>query len=71
MTINDVLTQMGLVVDCILSMFGDLITVINNNMLIFVPVMFAFLMGIISLAIIIVRKFGVRGRSAAGRRRRR
>lgn len=71
MAISDVLTAMSTVYSTLLSMFGSIVTTITGNPLLFVPVLFALLGGLVMLAIGIVKRLGVRGVSSTGRRRRR
>lgn len=70
-TITNVLDAMTTVLEVIMGMFGNVIDTVTGNPIIFVPVLFAILGGIILFAIGLIRKFGVRGISSTGRRRRR
>ena len=71
MTISDVFEQMSVVYEAVLSMFANMVTTITGNPLLYVPVLIALLGGLVMFAIAIVRKFGIRGISSAGRKRRR
>lgn len=70
-TITTVLTAMKTVVDTFWSMFQGVIATINENPLLKVPVLFALAFALITFAIGVVRRLGVRGVSSAGGRRRR
>lgn len=70
-TITTVLTAMKTVVDTFWTMFSGVIATINNNPLLKVPVLFALAFALITFAIGVVRRLGVRGVSSAGGRRRR
>lgn len=70
-TIANVLTAMTTVLESFYTMFSNVITTITGNALLFVPVLFALLGSLIMFAISIVRKLGVRGASAGGKKRRR
>lgn len=70
MTIADVFAAMTIVYEAILSMFGSMVTTITGNPLLFVPVVFALLGGLVLFAIRVIRKLGIRGISSGGRRRR-
>lgn len=71
MTISDVFAAMTTVYTTLLTMFGSVVTTITGNPLLYVPVIFALLGGLVMLAIGIVKRLGVRGVSSTGRRRRR
>ena len=71
MTISSVFEQMTVVYQAVISMFGDMITTITGNPLLYVPVLIALLGGLVTFAIGVVRKLGIRGISSSGRRRRR
>lgn len=70
MTISDVFSAMTTVYEAILSMFGSMVTTITGNPLLYVPVIFALLGGLVLFAIRVIRKLGIRGISSGGRRRR-
>lgn len=70
MTISDVFEAMTTVYEAILSMFGSMVTTITGNPLLYVPVIFALLGGLVLFAIRVIRKLGIRGISSGGRRRR-
>lgn len=70
-TVTNVLDAMTTVLEVIMGMFANVIDTVTGNPIIFVPVLFAILGGIILFAIGLIRKFGVRGISSTGRRRRR
>lgn len=70
MTISDVFAAMTTVYEAILSMFGSMVTTITGNPLLYVPVIFALLGGLVLFAIRVIRKLGIRGISSGGRRRR-
>lgn len=70
-TIANVLTAMTTVLQSFYSMFSNVITTITGNALLYVPVLFGLLFALITVAISVVRKLGVRGVSAAGGRRKR
>lgn len=69
MTISDVFAAMTTVYEAILSMFGDMVSTITGNPLLYVPVVFALLGGLVLFAIKVIRKLGIRGISSGGRRR--
>lgn len=71
MTIDAVFGAMTTVYEAILSMFGDLVTTITGNPLLYVPVVFSLLGGLVLFAIGVVRRLGIRGISSTGKRRRR
>lgn len=70
MTITDVFAAMTVVYEAILSMFGSMVTTITSNPLLYVPVIFALLGGLVLFAIRVIRKLGIRGISSGGNRRR-
>ena len=70
-TIATVLTAMKTVVDTFWTMFTGVIQTINDNPLLKVPVLFALAFALITFAISVIRRLGVRGVSSAGGRRRR
>ncbi|MBQ7861363.1 MAG: hypothetical protein IJ349_04070 [Clostridia bacterium] len=70
MTISSVFEQMTVVYQAILSMFTSMVTTITGNPLLYVPVLFALLGGLVLFSIRVIRKLGIRGISSAGRRRR-
>jgi len=70
-TFSDVLTMITSVIGSIWDMFGSCATMITSNLLIFVPIILAFMLSLVSLALIIFRKLGVKGLNSGGRRRRR
>lgn len=69
MSISDVFTQMTAVYQAVLSMFGDMVTTITGNPLLYVPVLIALLGGLVMFAMSIVRKLGIRGVSSIGNRK--
>ncbi len=69
MTVSAVFTQMTVVYNAVLSMFGDLVTTITGNPLLYVPVLIALLGGLVLFAMKVVRKLGIRGISSAGRKK--
>lgn len=71
MTISAVLSAMTTVYQGILSMFSNIITTITSNPLLFVPVIFSLLGGLVVFSIGVIRRFGIHGISSTGRRRRR
>lgn len=71
MTISNVFDAMTTVYTAVLSMFGNMVDTITGNPLLYVPVIFGLLGGLVLFAIKVVRKLGIRGISSAGRRRRR
>lgn len=71
LTVASVLEQMTVVYDLLLTMFGNVVTTITGNPLLYVPVLFALFGGLTIFAIGVIRKFGIRGISSAGKRRRR
>ena len=71
MTIAAVLTALTSVYDVIVGMFANVISTITGNPLLYTPVLFALLGGIVMFAIGVIRKLGVRGVSSSGKRRRR
>ena len=70
-TITDVLTAMTSVYGVIIGMFSNVIFTITGNPLLYVPVLFSLLGGIVLYCIRVIRKLGVRGISSSGWRRRR
>lgn len=70
MTITEVFAAMTVVYEAILSMFGSMVTTITGNPLLYVPVIFALLGGLVLFAIRVIRKLGIRGISSGGKRRR-
>ena len=70
MTISAVFAQMTVVLNAVFSMFSSMVTTITGNPLLYVPVLFALLGGLVLFSIRVIRKLGIRGISSAGRRRR-
>lgn len=70
MTTSAVFEQMSVVLNAVLSMFSNMVTTITGNPLLYVPVLFALLGGLVLFSIRVIRKLGIRGISSAGRRRR-
>ena len=70
-TFSDVLTAIGTVIGSIWDAFGSIASVITDNMIIFVPVILAFMLSLVGCALAIMKKLGVKGLNAGGRRRRR
>lgn len=70
-TFSSVLESIGTVVSAIWAMFGNIATIITSNMIIFVPIVLAFMLSLVGLALVIMKKLGVRGINSGGRRRRR
>lgn len=70
MTTSAVFEQMTVVLNAVFSMFGSMVTTITGNPLLYVPVLFALLGGLVLFSIRVIRKLGIRGISSAGRRRR-
>lgn len=70
-TFSSVLTAIGSVISAIWSMFGNVATIVTENMIIFVPVVLAFMLSLVGLALVIMRKLGLKGLNSGGRRRRR
>lgn len=70
-TFNDVLTSIGTVIGSIWDMFGSVASVVTSNMIIFVPVILAFMLSLVGAALVVLKKLGVRGLNSGGRRRRR
>ena len=70
-TFSDVLTSIGTVIGSIWSMFGSVASVVTDNMIIFVPVILAFMLSLVGAALVVLKKLGVRGLNSGGRRRRR
>lgn len=68
--ISDVLTALTSVYGLVVGMFSNVINTITGNPLLYVPVLFALLGGVIMFAIGVIRKLGVRGVSSGGKRRR-
>lgn len=69
MTISDVFAAMTIVYQAVISMFGGMVTTITDNPLLYTPVVFALLGGLVLFAIKVIRKLGIRGISSGGRRR--
>lgn len=69
-TIANVLTAMTTVLQSFYSMFSNVISTITGNALLYVPVLLALLFALITGAISVARRLGVRGVSGGGRRRR-
>lgn len=70
-TIQDVFEQLTVIVGTLWDVFGDCATTIISNPLLLVPVVLGFGGSIVLFALGIIRRFGVRGISSSGRRRRR
>lgn len=70
-TIQNVLDAMTTVLTSFYSMFSSVVDTITGNNLLFVPVLFGLLFGLITFAISVVRRLGVRGVASSGRGRRR
>lgn len=70
-TIANVLSAMTTVLSAFYGVFGQIVTTITGNAILYVPVIFGIAFSLVMTAITVVRKFGVRGVSAAGGRRRR
>ena len=70
-TISTILAQMTVVLNSFYSMFGDLVDTIVNNPILSIVILFALGFSLISFALVIVRRLGLRGMSAGGGRRRR
>jgi len=64
------LSRMTDVYDFVINQLTDIITMIVNNPLVFVPVLLAILGGVVMYVIGLVRKLGIRGVSSGGRKRR-
>ena len=62
---------MTTVYETVLTMFGNMVTTITGNPLLYVPVLIGLLGGLVMFAIGVVRRLGIRGISSAGGRRRR
>lgn len=71
MTISNVFTQMTTVYQTVLTMFGNMVTTITGNPLLYVPVLIGLLGGLVMFALGVVRRLGVHGVSSVGRSRRR
>ena len=69
MTTSAVFEQMSVVLESIFSMFGSMVTTITGNPLLYVPVLFCLLGGLVLFSIRVIRKLGIRGISSGGRRR--
>lgn len=70
MTITDVFTTLTSILPLIWSTFSNVITTITGNPLLFVPVLVSLAGGITLFCVGMVRKFGVRGVSASGGKKR-
>lgn len=70
-TFSDVLTAIGSVIGSIWTMFGSMASIVTDNMIIFVPVILAFMLSLVGCALAIMKKLGLRGLNSGGRRRRR
>lgn len=70
-TIQAILDQMTVVLQAFYNLFGNLVDTIVNNPILAIVVIFSFAFSLVSFALVIVRKMGLRGMSAGGRRRRR
>lgn len=70
-TIQNVLDAMTTVITSFWTMFTNVVSTITGNNLLFVPVLFGLLFGLITFAISVVRRLGVRGVASSGRGRRR
>lgn len=69
--INAIFTALGEIVTMIMSNVGNVLTTVTSTAIIFVPVLCALAATVILTAIKLVKKFGVRGISKRGRKRRR
>ena len=70
-SIQNVLDAMTTVLGSFWTMFSSVVTTITSNNLLFVPVLLGLLFGLITFAISVVRRLGVRGVASSGRGRRR
>lgn len=69
-TFTDVLTSIGTAISALWTMFGSLSDIVTSNMIIFVPIVLALMLSLVGVALIIMRKLGIRGLNGGGRRRR-
>lgn len=69
MTIDNVFTQLTAVFDLLMEQFTTVVSTINGNPILYVPVIAGLGGGIILAGVKLIRKLGVRG--VGGRRRRR
>lgn len=70
-TFSNVLDVIATALGAIWQTFTDCVTMLTSNMLIFVPVILAFTVSLIMLAISVMKKLGLRGLGGGRRRRRR
>lgn len=71
MTIADVFTQATTVLGSFWSVFGQVVTMITGNPLLYVPILLGLGITLVSVVVVVIKKLGIRGISAAGGRRRR
>lgn len=71
MTVAGVFTQLTVILGTIWDVFTSVISTITGNPLLYVPVLLALAVSIVMFVISVIKKLGVRGISAGGRRRRR
>ncbi len=70
-TLQTILTAMTTVLQSFYSMFANIVTTITENPILFIVVLFSIAFSLLSFALVIARRMGLRGMSAGGRRRRR
>lgn len=70
-TIATILTAMTTVIGSFYSMFGNIVSTIMDNPILFITVLFSIAFGLISFALVVAKRLGLRGMSSGGRRRRR
>lgn len=63
-TITNVLDALRTVYTVLVGLFGNVISTITGNPLLYVPVLIALLGGLVMFAIKVIRKLGVRGVSS-------
>ena len=71
MTISDVFTQLTVILGSVWSVFGNIVSTITGNALLYVPVLLGLGITLVMFCISVVKKLGIKGISAAGGRRRR
>lgn len=71
MTIADVFTQATTVLGTFWNVFNQVVSMITGNPLLYVPILLGLGISIVSVVVVVIKKLGIRGISAGGRRRRR
>lgn len=70
-TISSVFTSLGEVYTLVLTFFGNVVTTITSNPLLYVPILISLAGGLMMFAVGVIRRMGLKGVGAGRRRRRR